>query len=367
SLFNNLIVFILESFEIYSLYPVTLGGYTLFGFLFVLSFSSLLIWLSLFHGRLYCNTICPVGTLLGYISKLSFMKIRIDDTNCTGCGICEIKCKGSCIDSDNKYVDHSRCVSCFNCLTVCPSHGIIYSSRIPKKLNLEEKNKTDYDKRNFIGSLLIFSIGLSSILKAQEKIKVFVKNKIKVIRENPITPPGAVSNEGFTEKCTACHLCVSKCPTKVLQPSFLEYGFIGMLQPRMDNFNGFCNYECTICGEVCPTGAIEPVILEEKKLIQIGKAKFIKDNCIVFTQKTDCGACAEHCPTKAVKMLYDEVEKVVAPKIDDKICIGCGACEYACPTQPYKAIYVEANTVHAKAEKPSEEPMEEVILEEFPF
>ncbi|MCB9249508.1 MAG: 4Fe-4S dicluster domain-containing protein [Ignavibacteriales bacterium] len=51
-------------------------------------------------------------------------------------------------------------------------------------------------------------------------------------------------------------MCVASCPTQVLQPSFLEYGLLGIMQPRMDYISGYCNYECTICTEVCPSGAI---------------------------------------------------------------------------------------------------------------
>ncbi len=143
-----------------------------------------------------------------------------------------------------------------------------------------------------------------------------------------------------------------------------------MMQPRMDYIKGFCNYDCIICGEVCPSGAILPQKVEEKKLIQLGKATFVKDNCIVYSQGTDCGACAEHCPTKAVRMVMDTDPDVMkkAPKIDEEICIGCGACEYACPTKPYKAIYVKSNPIHLAAKKPKEKELEQPDLEEvFPF
>jgi ferredoxin len=135
----------------------------------------------------------------------------------------------------------------------------------------------------------------------------------------------------------------------------------------MDYITSFCNYECNICGDVCPTGAILPTPLEEKKLIQLGKAKFVKENCIVETQKTDCGACSEHCPTKAVKMIPFE-GKLTIPEVTEDICVGCGACEYACPTDP-KSIYIEGNVVHEPAKEPPREELDQDIdyKEEFPF
>ncbi len=161
---------------------------------------------------------------------------------------------------------------------------------------------------------------------------------------------------------------MSACPTRVLAPAFLQYGVFGILQPTLEYRSGFCNYDCVICGEVCPTGAILPLPLEEKKLAQLGIAKFVKENCIVETEGTDCGACSEHCPTKAVNMVPYK-GKLVIPEMKPDYCIGCGACEHACPTKPYKAIYVDGNPVHKAARKPEAKQIEQKVdyKEDFPF
>jgi ferredoxin len=227
----------------------------------------------------------------------------------------------------------------------------------------------DSSKRKFIIKTSLYLLSLSAIAaQVQKKIVVTKPSTKPIFRKSAVSPPGSIGVERFKSKCTACHLCVSSCPTQVLQPSFLEYGFLGILQPRLDNITGFCNFECKICGDVCPTGAILPFDLEKKKLTQIGKAKFVKDNCIVQTQKTDCGACSEHCPTKAVHMIPFEGTLVI-PEVRDDYCIGCGACEFACPTKPYKAIYVEGNGTHQIAKKNVELKKQEVIntKEDFPF
>jgi ferredoxin len=137
------------------------------------------------------------------------------------------------------------------------------------------------------------------------------------------------------------------------------------MQPRMDFHRGFCNFDCTRCTDVCPTGAIMPLMIEAKKLTQIGKAVFIKDNCIVQTEKTACGACSEHCPTKACHMVPFE-GKLLIPEVKDDICVGCGACEYACPTKPYKAIFVDGNPIHEAALKPETEELDAAPVD-FPF
>lgn len=365
-LFNNMISSLMESLNLYWVSPMDFKGINLFSLVFSISFLILIFWLSYNYGRLYCNSICPVGTFLGLLSKFSLFKIAIIESNCIECGDCETVCKSSCIESETKYIDSSRCVGCFNCFDVCPSIGISYKPRY----HFSKTKEADTNKRNFFKNIGIFILGSQLVLKAQEKIiEVYKENTTPVIRKSAVSPPGSISIENFTDHCTACHLCVSSCPTQVLQPSFLEYGILGIMQPRMDYITGFCNYDCTICMDVCPSGAIQSRTSEAKKLIQLGKAKFIKENCVVYNQKTDCGACAEHCPTKAVRMELDIEINKKAPVIDEKICVGCGACEYACPTKPYKAIYVEANEIHQIAQKPKEEKLDEVIdlKEDFPF
>ena len=377
--FNNLAAIPAEKFRVFWFTQFDLKAFHVLPFLVSLAFLVLVIYLAWKKGRLYCNTVCPVGTFLGYLSKFSLFRVVINDADCLSCGVCAKECKSSCIDSENKKVDVTRCVTCFDCLSTCPTDGITYNFAFGKKEYTEKNNakeiikakkkSIDNSKRSFLTKTSVYLLSLSAIgAQIEKKIKVTKLSTKQIFKKYAVSPPGSKSIQRFNSKCTACHLCVTACPTQVLQPSFLEYGFTGMLQPRLDNSAGFCNFECKICSDVCPTGAILPVKLEEKKLIQLGKAKFIEDNCIVKTQKTDCGACSEHCPTKAVHMIPYE-GKLVIPEVRDKYCIGCGACEYACPVIPYKAIYVEGNYTHAVAEKNTElkEQKKVDLKEDFPF
>lgn len=364
---NNLVSRTLSLLDIYSVYPVEIRTLKIPAFIFSLLFMAFLIWMTLRFSRLYCNLICPVGTLLGIPSSVSLFKVRLDKNLCTSCGLCSSVCKAGCIDARNKKVDNTRCVVCFNCLDSCPQNGVHYSTGFKKKEVFIESD-TDNSRRKFLGisGVMIASLlSLSGSLRGQGRQRGRHKGPVPVNKLHPVTPPGSLDVIRFNSKCTSCYLCVSACPTQVLQPSLLIYGLNGILQPYMDYNTSFCNFDCTRCGEVCPTGAILPLNEEEKKTAQIGIAKFIKRNCIVFTDGTDCGACSEHCPTKAVDMRPFR-QGLFLPHVTPEICIGCGACEYACPTDP-KSIYVEGNPVHEKADKPVTEEIEMEATDDFPF
>jgi ferredoxin len=361
---NNFFSGILGKFDNYTLSHIPIRGFDLIVYSIPVAFMLLVGTLSIIRGRLYCNMICPVGTLLGLISKISIFRIRFNVEKCTRCGRCSIVCKSSCIDFLNQNIDVTRCVDCFNCIKTCPdkalSYGIVGAkSSVPV---------TDESRRKFVAGSFLMFLGLSQFARGQGK-NVPVPTKESTVRENktsPVCPPGAGSIEHFTKHCTACSLCITACPNKVLQPSFKQYGLAGMMQPVMDYHKSFCTFNCTVCNQVCPTDALKPLALEAKKLTQLGKANFIKDNCIVKTEKTACGACSEACPTKAVYMVPYEGNLVI-PETNQEICIGCGHCEFACPVRPFRAIYVDGNPVHQAAKKPENKKSEIETPVEFPF
>jgi ferredoxin len=365
-LINNFIAGILHKFDIYTLDHVTIKGFGLLVYSVPAAFFLLIGSMSIAKGRLYCNVICPVGTLLGLVSKISIFRINLNETKCNRCGRCSIGCKSSCIDSLHHYIDVSRCVDCFNCIDNCPEKAISFGFVKLKSKN-EAPQPVDTDKRKLItGTLLLLLV--PQFLRGQNK-KAQMPTKESTVKENktsPVCPPGAGSISDFNKECIACSLCITSCPNKVLQPAWLEYGIAGMMQPVMDYHKGFCAYNCTKCNDVCPTNALHPLVLEAKKLTQIGVVNFIKHNCIVRIEKTACGACSEACPTKAVYMVPYEGNLLI-PETDPEICIGCGHCEFACPVKPYKAIYVNGNPVHMTSHKPINVQTEKSIPSEFPF
>lgn len=361
-------------------------------------------------GRLYCNSVCPIGTILGALSRFSVFRTRIDATKCIKCGQCAKRCKSSCIDHKNKRVDSSRCVVCFDCFSACKKDALYYG--IPRRL--KEKNPAaaaekkleaekavvlramegfDRGKRQFLTlSLAATTAAISHVALGDDPITTGAspspesddaanaspatptidENKPDqygthpFTRKNTISPPGSVSHKHFQSRCVGCHLCVSKCPQRVLKPSGLENGLRGFLQPRLDFTYGFCNYDCTLCGEVCPAGAILPLPKEEKQLTQMGHVVFIKENCIVYAQETSCGACSEHCPTQALHMIPYKGTLTI-PEPDVELCVGCGGCEFICPARPFRAVYVEGRVVHTRAKPVEKQETIEVENVDFGF
>ena len=405
---NNLLVRVFESFGSYVLYPVTIAKTDPLALIVPVIMFGLVGWLSVWKGRLFCNTVCPVGTLLGLVSKISLFKIRFEGSACNRCGQCMFVCKSQCINVKNREVDFSRCVGCGNCIKICDKNAIHYAParksasahkqlfgflwRKPKVFCPAPVEKhTDASKRNFIlhsallvATLTSFKLFAQPLVRYSQNRRIrrrirrhktgmdalhvagHGKGRVELVASHAVTPPGSQNIRHFTGACTACHLCVSACPTKVLQPSLLEYGFFGMMQPHMDYDVNFCNYECRRCSEICPTGAILPLTAETKRTTQIGVVRFEKRNCVVYIDETSCGSCSEHCPTKAVRMVpYKGL--LTIPETTPEICIGCGACEYACPSTPYKAIVVDGHQEHKTAKIPEEKELESKPLDDFPF
>ncbi len=301
------------------------------------------------NGRTYCNTICPVGTVLGFLSKYSLFKPVIDTTKCNGCGLCARNCKAACIDSKSHTIDYSRCVACMDCIDKCNKGAISYSRR---KTRIDKKSVSaepaDTSRRSFI--ITTAAVGTAVALHAEEKtvdggLAVITDKKIPA-RKTPIVPPGAVSLRHLTDHCTGCQLCVAACPNGVLRPST---DIDTLMQPRSSYERGYCRPECTNCSQVCPAGAIIPLDRAMKSSVQIGHAVWVKDNCVPLTDGVECGNCARHCPVGAIQMVPSDKNNPDSPKIpivNDERCIGCGACENLCPARPFSAIYVEGHEQH---------------------
>lgn len=90
-----------------SLFVRYIDPYTMFGSAVSLSVVGLIFTLAVlavvfFKNRYFCTNICPVGAVLGLISKFSLNKIYINKEACLSCGLCAKNCPSGCIDSREK-------------------------------------------------------------------------------------------------------------------------------------------------------------------------------------------------------------------------------------------------------------------------
>ena len=354
---NNFLAYLAERADSYAFYETTVWLKSLPTFIIAAATLVAVGILAWRNGRTYCNTICPVGTVLGFVARWAWFKPIIDAGKCTSCSLCSRKCKAACIDFKNHRIDYSRCVACMDCLDTCKHDAITYSHKPLRPAASGNSNTAsapaeegvrDSSRRTF---LAVSGMALTAAtLKAQE-MKVdgglaTIEDKKVPRRQTPIVPPGAAGIKHFYQHCTACQLCVSVCPNEVLRPST---DLSKLMQPEMSYERGYCRPECTKCADVCPAGAIKPLTTADKSATQIGHAVWVRANCVPLTDGVECGNCARHCPTEAITMVPSDASRPDSPKIpavDTERCIGCGACENLCPARPFSAIYVEGHERH---------------------
>lgn len=353
-----------ESVNFFSSEPVVIASASLAGVAVSVVTMTVIAILAWRGGRTFCNTFCPVGTTLGFISGYSIFRIDINTDKCIQCRKCEHACKSSCIDLTSHVVDTSRCVVCFDCLQDCPNDAIHYTTdrhqlSIPmmKKIRnplagpaagmtsgdvttsqTSASDKILLDRRKFLafGIIAAVSPAIEAVAAQEKKLRGgLLSGQHPSDPSIPVTPPGIASRQDFLDSCTGCGVCISHCPTGVLKPALNQYGLLRLFHPVKNYDLAYCDYLCTVCANLCPTGALRPLTPEEKVTTAVGLARVSYDLCL------SCGRCARSCPAGAIEMvLYPIREEKKFPKINPAKCIGCGACQYVCPSRPAKAITV---------------------------
>ena len=267
---NNLLAYFAERADSYAFYETTVWIKSLPTFIIALLTFIIIAVLAWRNGRTYCNTICPVGTVLGFLSRFALFRPAIDSSKCKDCSLCARQCKAACIDFKNHQIDYSRCVACMDCLDACKHDALHFESRLKKAAPAVQEQGGE-SRRAFLA--VGATLATTAALKAQEKTVdgglAMIEEKKIPKRATPIAPPGALNLRNFAQHCTACQLCVSVCPNEVLRPST---SLLKMMQPEMSYERGYCRPECVKCSEVCPTGAIKPITVADKSAIQIGHA-----------------------------------------------------------------------------------------------
>lgn len=297
--------------------PYSIAGNAMSGSIYGLVFIGLLAVLVFFKNRFFCTNICPVGALLGILSKFSLFKIRLNKDSCAMCSLCAQKCPTGSIDYKNQKVNNETCIKCFNCLGRCKKGALSYGIKPTKTTEFDiERRRFLLKGSSFIVLALAFRSGLSYTGSVIQKIKTM------------LLPAGAGNPQDFANRCLNCNLCVKNCPMKIIKKADNEFPVV-----HLDYSDSFCDYNCHRCSEVCPSGAIKRISIQQKQHTKLGTALVNEEVCI------RCGLCVHECPREIIHKEDGEF-----PHISETECIGCGACQNVCPVKAIKVVPVENQT-----------------------
>lgn len=307
-------------------------------YLFIIFFISILL-LNQLAERFWCRYLCPLGGMLGLISKLSIFRRKVSP-DCTQCGLCSKHCPTATIQPAKNFAsDPGECILCMQCVEDCPH----VATKFPAALSVDHWNDYDPQRRQVLTAA---ALTIAGIALSQADANVKTKNP------HLIQPPGAASDT-FLNQCIRCGECSRACPTSAIQPSLTESGWVGLWTPVLIMRLGYCDYSCNACGQVCPVQAIPALSLAEKRLEVIGEAHIDKNRCIAWAERRACIVCEEMCPLPEKAIILDKSPNnfttsdppdLRLPLVIADRCIGCGICEYKCPVSNEAAIRVYSST-----------------------
>lgn len=296
----------------------------------------IIVGLNFVEKRFWCRYLCPLGALLGLLSRKALLKRSVSE-GCTDCGVCGRVCQGRATGGDAREWASSECLACFECDDLCPSGSVRFGFRPGK------------GGRSFLPGRRSVLASLLAGAAAVPFFRVFPGSRAGVPSGKLIRPPGSLDEADFLARCVRCGECMKVCITNGLQPAFLEGGLEALWTPVLVPSVGYCEYRCTLCGRVCPTGAIKPLSPGEKESVRIGTAFIDFGRCLPHAFGIPCLVCQEVCPT-AMKAVWFEkgivtdreggVRTVKKPYVDPARCVGCGTCEHNCPVRGEPAIRV---------------------------
>jgi len=297
--------------------------------------------------RLWCRAICPLGALLGAVSRWSVLGLHKDPDSCDKCNRCLMHCQGGDDPIGGAPWRKAECLMCMNCLGSCPHDSLEFRFFRKEK----EVASPDLGRRRTLTGLAAGAVAVP-LMRANTGMG-------KSRNERLLRPPGALDEPEFLSRCIRCGECMKVCPNNSLHPTLGEAGLEGLWTPTLVPRIGYCEPSCVLCSEVCPTGAIWQITPREKgwvvgvgqqsQPVRLGTAFYDRGRCLPWAMATECIVCEEWCPVSPKAIYVEEAQVIDAagetktlkqPRVDASRCVGCGACEFACPLQDRPAVYV---------------------------
>lgn len=297
--------------------------------------------------RLWCRSICPLGALLGAVSRYSVLGLHKDEETCNRCNRCLLHCQGGDSPQGGAPWRKAECLMCMNCVGACPEHSL--SFRFFR--NEKEVASPDLGRRKTLTGL---AAGVAAVPLMRANTGLGKSRHDRLLR-----PPGSLDETEFLSRCIRCGECMKVCPNNSLHPTIDQAGLEGLWTPTLVPRIGYCEPSCVLCSEVCPTGAIWQTTPKEKgwvvgvggqnRPVRLGTAFYDRGRCLPWAEATECIVCEEWCPVSPKAIYVEEADvidssgntkRLKQPRVDPSRCVGCGACEFACPLQERPAVYV---------------------------
>ena len=157
--------------------------------------------------RFWCRAICPLGALLGAVSRWSVLGLHKDPERCNNCNRCLLHCQGGDDPIGGAPWRKSECLMCMNCVGSCPDHALVFRFFRKEK----EVASPDLGRRRTLTGIAAGAVAVP-LLRANTGLG-------KSRNERLLRPPGALDEPGFLSRCIRCGECMKVCPNNALQPT----------------------------------------------------------------------------------------------------------------------------------------------------